>query len=73
MALIWKFNLAYIKIDAINADPATQGIIMTPQKLDDFDIDFKPTYIITNQSVDKNLTGVASANSINDLVKVGMI
>lgn len=57
------------KIDAINADPATQGIIMTPQKLDDFDIDFKPTYIITNQSVDKNLTGVASANSINDLVK----
>ena len=57
------------KIDVINADPATQGIIMTPQKLDDFDIDFKPTYIITNQSVDKNLTGVASANSISDLVK----
>lgn len=55
------------KVDAINADPATQGITLSPQKLDEFDIDFKATSIITNQSVDENYTSVSSANSISDL------
>ena len=57
------------KIDKIYADPTSQGMIMSKDKFEDFDLDYKPTSIISSQNVDANYTGVKTILSIDSLTE----
>ena len=55
------------KIDKIHADPTSQGFIMSSDKLDDLDLNYTPTSIVTAEHVDKNYSAVKTANSLKDM------
>lgn len=55
-------------IDKIHADPTSQGFIMSSDKLEDLDLNYTPTSIITAQHVDKNYSAIKSVNSMSDMV-----
>ncbi|WP_455644897.1 ABC transporter permease [Methanosphaera sp.] len=55
-------------VDKIYADPTTQGITISPEKLEEYGINYTTTSIITSQEVNSNLTGVSTVNSVDDLM-----
>ena len=55
------------KIDKIHADPISQGFIMSADKLEDLDLNYSSTSIITSEHVDKSYDGVKAANSMKDM------
>lgn len=55
------------KIDKIHADPISQGFIMSQDKLEDLDLNYTTTSIITSQHVDKEYDGVKVTNSMKDM------
>ena len=55
------------KIDKIHADPISQGFIMSSDKLDDLDLNYTPTSIITSGHVTKDYDGVKAVNSMNNM------
>lgn len=55
------------KIDKIHADPISQGFIMSADKLEDLDLNYTPTSIITSEHVTKDYDGVKAANSMKDM------
>ena len=55
------------KINKIHADPTSQGFIMSTDKLEDLDLNYTPTSILTTEHVDKNYTAIKTANSMNDI------
>ena len=54
-------------IDKIHADPTSQGFIMSKNKLEDLDLNYTPTSIVTAEHVDKNFSAIKSSNSMNDM------
>lgn len=60
-------NWVKTKIDKIHADPISQGIIMSPDKLDKLGLNNTPTSIITSEHVNKTFEGIKTINSINDI------
>lgn len=55
------------KVDKIHADPTSQGLIMSSDKLDDLDLNYTPTSIVTTEHVDKNYSAIKTANSMKDM------
>ena len=55
------------KIDKIHSDPTSQGFIMSADKLEDLDLNYTPTSIITSQHVDKNYSAIKSTSSMKDM------
>ncbi len=55
------------KIDKIHADPVSQGLIMSADKLEDLDLNYTPTSIVTTQHVNQSYDGVKAASSMNDM------
>ena len=55
------------KIDKIHSDPTSQGLIMSSDKLDDLDLNYTPTSIVTAEHVDKNYSAIKSTNSMKDM------
>ena len=55
------------KIDKIHADPISQGFIMSSEKLEDLDLNYTPTSVITSEHVNETYDGVKAANSMNDM------
>ena len=55
------------KIDKIHADPRSQGIIMSPDKLEKLGLNYTPTGIITSEHVNKTFDGIKTTNSIVDI------
>ena len=55
------------KIDKIHADPISQGFIMSADKLEDLDLNYTPTSIITSEHVNDIYDGVKAANSMKDM------
>ncbi len=51
------------KIDKFHADPNSQGLIMSRDKLEDLDLNYTPTSIVTAEHVDKNYSGIKSVTS----------
>lgn len=51
------------KITMIHADPNSQGIIISKEKLQDLDLNYTTTSIVTNEHVDKNYSGIKSLNT----------
>ena len=56
------------KITNIHGEPLSQGIILSAEKLEDLDLNFTPTSIITSQSVDDDYDSIKSISSIDDMV-----
>ena len=54
-------------IDKIHADPTSQGFIMSKEKLEDLDLNYTPTSIVTAEHVDKNFTAIKSSSSMKDM------
>lgn len=48
------------KINKIHADPNSQGIILSKEKLEDLDLNYTPTSILTAEHVDKNFSAIKS-------------
>ena len=55
------------KIDKIHADPISQGFIMPADKLEDLDLNYTATSIVTAEHVDKDYDGVKAANSMANM------
>ena len=55
------------KIDKIHADPISQGFIMSADKLEDLDLNYTPTSIVTAEHVNQNYDGVKAASSLKDM------
>lgn len=55
------------KIDKIHADPISQGFIMSADKLEDFDLNYTPTSIVTAEHVNQSYDGVKAASSLEDM------
>ncbi len=49
-----------IKIDKIHADPNTQGLVMSKDKLEDLGLNYTPSSIVTDEHVDKNYSAIKS-------------
>ena len=55
------------KIDKIHSDPTSQGFIMSADKLENLDLNYTPTSIVTTQHVDKNYSAIKTTNSMKDM------
>ncbi len=56
-----------IKIDRIHSSPFSQGLVMSPNKLEELGLNYTPTSIVTSQHIDKPYEGT-SILYINDLI-----
>ena len=54
-------------IDKIHADPTSQGFIMSKDKLEDLDLNYTATSIVTAEHVDKNYSAIKSSSSMKDM------
>ena len=54
-------------IDNIHSDPTSQGIIITKEKLDDLDLNYTVTSVISSEDVKDNYTGVKTIFSMDSL------
>ena len=57
------------KINKIHADPISQGLIMSTEKLEDLNLNYTPTSIVTSQSVDKDYDEIKALNSMEDMTR----
>ena len=55
------------KIDRLHSDPTSQGIIVTKEKLEDLNLNYTPTSVITSQDVKDNYSGVKTIFSMDSL------
>ena len=55
-------------INKIHADPISQGFIMSSDKLEDLDLNYTPSSIVTAEHVDKNYSAIKSSTSMNDMI-----
>lgn len=56
-----------IKIDKIHSSPFSQGLVMSPEKLDELGLNYTPTSIVTSQHVDKSYDNI-SIVYLDDLI-----
>ena len=57
------------KIGQIHAEPISQGLIMSPDTLEDQGLDFTPTNIITDEKFGENFDSIKSVTSIDKMEK----
>lgn len=57
------------KIGQIHAEPISQGLIMSPDTLEEQGIDFTPTNILTKEKFGENFESIKSVSSIDKLKK----
>ena len=55
------------KIGQIHAEPVSQGLIMSPDTLEDQGLDFTPTNIITDEKFGENFDSIKSVTSLDKL------
>ena len=57
------------KIDKIHGDPISQGLIMSPYKLEKLGLNYTPTSIITSEHVNGTYDGIKTINTMDDIEK----
>ena len=71
--IIWHImgseNWIETKIDKIHADPISQGLIMSPYKLEELSLNYTPTSIITSEHVNKTYDGFKTTTTGEDIEK----
>lgn len=56
-----------VKIDKIHSTPFSQGLVMSPDKLEELGFNYTPTSIITSQHINKTYDGTSTIY-LNDLI-----
>ncbi len=56
-----------VTVDKIHADPTSQGLVMSAEKLESLDLNYTATSIVTTEHVDKNYSAIKTANSMKDM------
>ncbi|MEE3418771.1 MAG: FtsX-like permease family protein [Methanosphaera sp.] len=56
-----------VKIDKMHSSPFSQGLIMSPDKLEELGLDYAPTSIITSQHINKTYDSTSTIY-LNDLI-----
>lgn len=59
------------KIGQIHAEPISQGLIMSPDTLEDRGLNFTPTNIITDEKFGENFDSIKSVTSIENGRELG--
>ena len=54
-------------ITNIHADPISQGLIMSPEALEDSGLNFQPTSILSSENVSDNYSSIKSVNTLNSM------
>ena len=57
-----------IKIDKIHSSPFSQGIIMSPSKLEELGLNYTPTGIVTSHHINESYDGISEIIYLNDLI-----
>ena len=57
------------KIGQIHAEPISQGLIMSPDTLEDQGLDFTPTHIMTDEKFGENFDSIKSTTSVEKMEK----
>ena len=55
------------KISAIHGEPLSQGIILSPEKLEDLGLNFTPTSIITSEKVNDDYDSIKSVSTLDEM------
>ena len=55
------------RIDGIHADPISQGLIMSPNKLEGLGLNYTPTSVITSEHVNKTYDGIKTTTTLEDI------
>ena len=55
------------KIGQIHAEPISQGLIMSPDTLEDQGLDFTPSNILTKEKFDENFDSIKSVSTIDEM------
>ncbi|MBR6024968.1 MAG: FtsX-like permease family protein [Methanobrevibacter sp.] len=55
------------KISAIHGEPLSQGIILSPEKLEDLGLNFTPTSIITSEEVNDDYDSIKSVSTLDEM------
>lgn len=56
------------KINRIHTDPLSQGLIMSPDKLEELGLNYTPTSVITGEHVNKTYDGFKTINYLSEIV-----
>ncbi len=54
-------------ITNIHADPISQGLIMSPEALEDSGLNFQPTSILSSENISDNYSSIKSVNTLNSM------
>ena len=65
--IVGEDNWVSSKIGQIHAEPISQGLIMSPDTLEDQGINFTPTNILTDEKFGENFDSIKSSTSIDKL------
>ena len=57
-----------IRIDSIHSSPFSQGLVMSPHKLEELGLNYTPTSIITKQHVTESSDGMKDIIYLEDLI-----
>lgn len=57
------------KIDKIHADPVSQGLIMSPDKLSELGLNYTASSVITSEHVNKTYDGFKATQTLDDIEK----
>lgn len=66
--VIGSYDNIHIKIDKIHSSPFSQGLVMSPHKLEQLGLNYTPTSIVTSQHVTKDYDDIKSVIYINDMI-----
>ena len=55
------------KISAIHGEPLSQGIILSPEKLEDLGLNFTPTSIVTSEEVNDDYDSIKSVSTLDEM------
>ena len=57
-----------IRIDKIHSSPFSQGLVMSPDKLEELGLNYTPTSIVTSNHINESYEGITSIVYLNDLI-----
>ncbi|RAP51604.1 MAG: hypothetical protein BZ133_02625, partial [Methanosphaera sp. SHI613] len=64
---IGSYKDIHIKIDKIHSSPFSQGLVMSPHKLEQLGFNYTPTSIVTSKHITQDYDGIRSVTYLNDM------
>lgn len=61
-------KIVKIRIDKIHSSPFSQGLVMSPKKLEELGLNYTPTSIVTSQHVTESYEGITTVTYIDEMI-----